>query len=354
MGYLITQFKYYFIRFFRTREIVFYTFMLPLILAVLYYFATSQLMTGELDTIPIGVMPQTGFINYENILSNIELFSVELMEQDQAQNLLLAGEIDAFINNEGQMLINESSINTSIIKTIMDQIHQISSLGADALNIDPSLSFIGVTDTPASFIIIMFYGLIGMVSLYGGFYGVQITNEILASLSPFAARLNTTPIKPAHFIGLNALNAILVNLTSNFLLVIFIQYILNINIIEHLGISIWLIVLGNMFGLLLGMVFGLIPKITIDAKIQLMTAATLILTFLAGGMVPEIQNFVNSVVPGFNQFNPVNIITENLYRINLLNDSTKVLQGTIIMLSGSLILFVIATLYLRRKRYDSI
>ncbi len=349
----LTQLKYYFLRFVRTPDILFYTFGLPLILASLYFFASSSLIEGDIEAVPIGVTTEsTPFYSYGEILSDIEVLDVTTMSEEEGRELLEAEEIEVYVKQDGNLLMNESNLNTSIVKSIMDQVKQTTAMGLDALNMDYTTEFVKMESTPGSYIVIMFFGLIAMVSLYGGFYGVQISTEILAPLSSLASRLSSTPLKRYRYIGLNALNAVLVNFAANIILIIYIQYVLGIQVVNHFGYSLLLIFLGNIFGIMLGIIVGLIPKLKIDGKTQIVVASTLILTFIAGGMVPGVKQFVNNTIPWFNTVNPVNIITENFYRINLLNDTTILSQGILIMAVYIILMFAFSVYYLRGKRYD--
>lgn len=353
MSGALTQLKYYFLRFVRTPDSLFYTFGLPLILASLYFFASSGLIDGNIKPIPVGVTTESSmFFNYSDILSEIEVLDVTPMSESEGRALLAEEEIEAYINNDGNLLISQSNVNTSIVKSIMDQVKQTTSMGIEALNMDYSTDFIKMTSTPGSYIVIMFFGLIGMVSLYGGFYGVQISTEILAPLSSLAARLTATPLSRYRYIGLNALNAVCINFVANIVLIAFIEFVLGIHVVNHLGYSLLLVLLGNIFGIMLGIVVGLIPGLKSDGKTQIIVAITLILTFISGGMVPGVKQFVNSIVPWFNQVNPVNIITENFYRINLLSDTTVLFQGVLVMVVYIIVMFTFAFYYLRGKRYD--
>lgn len=354
MSGILTQMKYNFLGFFRVPDTVFYTFGLPIILAILYFIASSALIDGGgIENIPVGVTSESSmFVSYEDILSDIEILDVTLMSEGEALEQLEAEEIEAYITNDGNVLVSESNVNTSIVKSIMDQVQQTTALGMDAMNVDFNTEFIQTDSTPESYITIMFFGLIGMVSMYGGFYGVQISTEILAPLSPLATRLTVTPIKRFQYIGLNALNAIVINFIANSILIAFIQWVLGIQVVNHLGYSLLLILLGNVFGIMLGIVIGLIPGLKIDGKNQILVTTTLILTFIAGGMVPGIKPFVQRIAPWFNKINPVNIITENFYRINLFNDTTILLQGVLIITSFVAVMFTFAVYYLRGKRYD--
>lgn len=356
MSGILTQIKYNFIGFFRVPEIVFYTFGLPLILAVLYFVASSALIDGgAIKDIPVGVTSESsGFVNYQDILGNIEILEVTEMTEAEARDLLEAEEIDAYVMSNGNLLVNESNVNTSVVKSIMDEVQQTIALGMNAMNVDFTKNFVQTETTPEPFITIMFFGLIGMVSLYGGFYGVQISNDILAPLSSLATRLTVTPIKRFQYIGLNALNAIVINFIANAILIAFIQFVLGINVVSHVGYSLLLVFMGNVFGIMLGIAIGLIPGLKIDGKSQILVSFTLILTFIAGGMVPGVKQFVNQVVPWFNELNPINIITENFYRINLFSDTTILSKGILIMAIYIVLLFAFSVHYLRGKRYDNL
>ena len=74
----------------------------------------------------------TPFYSYGEILSDIEVLDVTTMSEEEARELLEAEEIEVYVKQDGNLLMNESNVNTSIVKSIMDQVKQTTAMGLDA------------------------------------------------------------------------------------------------------------------------------------------------------------------------------------------------------------------------------
>ena len=118
--------------------------------------------------------------------------------------------------------------------------------------------------------------------------------------------------------------------------------------------SIVLMVIGNIFGLALGILVGTLQQFSMQGRIIFALMMNMILSAIAGLMGSAIRVFVNSSMPWVNQFNPVALIMSGFYQLNRFNGSTQ--MGRIYGLLGIYIvlLTVCAFWRLRRTRYDSL
>ena len=144
------------------------------------------------------------------------------------------------------------------------------------------------------------------------------------------------------------------NLLANVLLLIFIKYILNINLLTELKYSLIFIILGNIFGVALGIFIGISNKKSTNTKVLLSLMITLFSSFISGMMSPDVKVLVDKNMPLLARLNPMSIMTNNLYRINLLGITEGVREGIIALSIYSLILIGISYIFLRRRTYDSI
>ncbi|MBV1820122.1 ABC transporter permease [Clostridium cochlearium] len=336
---------------FRDFGFSFWSLIYPLIMAVFFYTALNGILDMKLEDINVG-------INSENpiayILEEIDFIKIHKITEDVIGEKLEKEEIDGFIDDDLNLLVKESGINQTIIKEVVEQIKQMKKLNRPIEKYDFSADYILNRNQKANPIIIMFYSLIAMVSTYGVFAGIQTVSLIQANLSNIGQRLNITPLKKSKFLLSGVIVALVLNLFSNGILLGFIKYVLKLNIFTEIKYSSILIIMGNLFGVALGVFIGSSNKKNDNVKTIIAIAITLILSFLSGMMSPGTKVMIDKKVPILSKINPISIITNNLYRINLLESTKSVGEGILILSIQSIILIFISYIFLRRKNYDSI
>jgi len=219
---------------------------------------------------------------------------------------------------------------------------------------DYSANYIQNKNQRADTIIIIFYSLIAMVSTYGIFSGIETVSLMQANLSNVGKRLNATPLKKKDFLLAGIAVALFINMLSNAILLIFIKYVLKLNLFTEMLYSGIFIILGNLFGVGLGILIGASSKKSANAKTILGILITLVLSFLSGMMSTDIKIMLDKKVPLLGKVNPISIITNNLYKINLLANTKNAMGGITILGIYCLILIFLSYGFLRGKTYDSI
>ena len=336
---------------FREKSFLFWTLIYPIVLAIFFYTGFSGIINAELEKVEVGIDSNNPIVF---ILEDIELFNIHKMTEDQASIKLEKDEIHGFIDGDLNLLVAKSGISQSIIKEVLDQVRQTVKLNKPMEDLDFSKDYVIDKDQNASGIIIIFYSLIGMVSTYGLFSGIETVSLIQANLTNLAKRLNVTPLKKKEFLLAGVIVSLSLNLLANGLLLIFIKYILRINLFTEIKYSLIFIILGNIFGVALGIFIGVSNKGSTNTKVLLSLMITLFSSFISGMMSPNVKVLVDENMPLLARLNPMSIMTNNLYRINLLGITEGVREGIITLSIYSLILIGISYMFLRRKTYDSI
>ncbi|MCK9445229.1 MAG: ABC transporter permease [Tissierellaceae bacterium] len=336
---------------FGDKTLIFWSIIYPLIMAIFFYTAFSGIMNMELESIAIGISKDNP-IRY--ILEEIEIVDVYSMKDVEAKEKLEDEEIVGFIDGDLNLLVKKSGINQSIIKEILDQIKQMEKLNVAMDRFDYSANYIQNKNQRADTIIIIFYSLIAMVSTYGIFSGIETVSLMQANLSNVGKRLNATPLKKKDFLLAGIAVALFINMLSNAILLIFIKYVLKLNLFTEMLYSGIFIILGNLFGVGLGILIGASSKKSANAKTILGILITLVLSFLSGMMSTDIKIMLDKKVPLLGKVNPISIITNNLYKINLLANTKNAMGGITILGIYCLILIFLSYGFLRGKTYDSI
>lgn len=336
---------------FREKSFLFWSLIYPIVLSLFFYTAFNGIINLELEKIEVGIESDNPIIF---ILEDIELLNLHKINVEESSDKLENEEIDGFIDKDFNLLVAKSGIDQSIIKQILDEVKQSIKLNRGIESLDLSRDYVVDRNQNANGIIIIFYSLIGMVSTYGVFASIECISLIQANLTDVAKRINLSPIKKMEFLLGGIIVALTLNLLSNGLLLFFINYILKIDLITELKYSLIFILLGNIFGVALGMFIGVSNKKSNNTKVLLSIVITLFLSFLAGMMAPDIKVLIDQNIPIIGRFNPISIMTNNLYRINLLGITEGAVEGIIALSIYSFVLILISYVLLRRKTYDSL
>ncbi len=336
---------------YRDKAFVFWSLIYPLIMAIFFYTAFNGLINIELENIDIGIKNENPIAF---ILEEIEFLDVHKISEDEANEKLENDEIQGFIDNDLNLLVKKSGINQTIIKEVLDQIKQMGELNVPIEKFDFTVDYISDRNQKADVIIIIFYSLIAMVSTYGIFPGIETVSLIQANLTNVGKRINITPLRKNDFLLAGVIVSLILNLLSNGVLLIFIKYILKIDLFTEIKYSTIFIIIGNLFGVALGILIGASNKQNGNVKTILGIIITLFLSALSGMMSPNIKILVDKNIPILGRINPIAIITNNLYRINLLENTQNVSEGILVLSIYCIVLISMSYGFLRRKTYDSI
>ena len=336
---------------FRDLSFTFWGLLYPIILATFFYIAFSGITNAELETINIGIEKGNPVAS---ILEEIDVVNVVILEERLAESSLESESIDGYIKEDLNIIVNKSGLNQTVIKGISDQIVQTMSLGESAKDIDFGVDYLTSKTQQANGLLVIFFSLIAMVSTYGVFPGIEAVVLSQANLSTIGARINITPLKKSTLLISGMIVGLLINISSNILLLLFLQYVLKIDLFTNLAYSSTFIILGNLFGISLGLFIGSSNKKSPGTKVMISIAFTMFLSFLSGLMSPDMKVLIEKNVPILSKLNPIAIITNSLYRINLLDNTNNLIQGAVLLVAYSLILLGISYLFLRRSQYDSI
>lgn len=337
--------------FFRDRSYLFWTVLYPIVLATFFYFGFSGIMDSKVENINVGIEADNQF---SYILESIDFLNIHEISEEDMKEKLYKGEIDAFIDKDLNLTVSKSGINQTIVKEVVEYMKQSIKLNRPIDSSEFSTNYVSGQNQMANSMMVIFYSLIAMTSAYGVFAGIHSVIIIQSNLSYIGARLNVTPLKKLNFIINSIIVSIILNLFSNILLILFINFILKIKLFSNIGYSAIFVLLGNLFGVILGIFIGVSNKKSANVKVAIAIATTLFLSHLSGMMGVWTKILIDKNAPIINKLNPISVITNNLYRINILESTKSVEVGIVVLLLYSGILLLLSYMFLRRKSYDSI
>lgn len=337
--------------YFRDTGQIFWTILFPIFLAIFFNLAFGGMTLPTIEDINIGVSKDNP-LHY--MLLEVELFNIYEVEDDNYVEMLENEEIHVYVDENMDLIVAESGIHQSIVKEVIEQIKQAIALGRPIDGSEFEVSYISHKNQESNPLIVMFYSLIAMVTTYGLFIGIETVSAIQANISNVGIRLNVTPLRKESFLMAGTIVAFIMNLVSNGILLLFLKYVLKIELFTNFPYSFIIILFANLFGVTLGVFLGASSKKDNNTKVSMGTAITLFFSFLSGLMGPWIKIVIDEKAPIIGRVNPFSIITNNLYRINVL-ESTKTFIEAIGILGFYIVLLLFASyLFLRRKSYDSI
>ena len=348
----LRELKYTAISMIFTVEGMFWTVAYPIILSSLFFVIFSAINTRGISTAVNTGITET---NPHRVIFNfIPIVHVIPMEQEAADAALRQGSIQAFIDDDLSIRIYKDGIAQTIVKNIAEQIKQTEALGIPVKFSLYRKNFIENKNEQNNSMMILFYSLLAMVSIYSMFGSISIPERIQANISKLAVRMSAAPIKRFRLYLCGVLFFVCFNLASNLLYIGFVMLVLKINLITDFVVTVPLLLYANVFGTAFGLCIGSIPKLTENAKVMLCVFSSLFLSFLSGMMSVNVKIAVDASFPLLGKINPIALFTDTLYNINILREyDLAPLFFTVY--SGFIALFLtVAFFNAREVQYDSL
>ena len=291
---------------------------------------------------------------HQGIFNLIPIVNVIPIEQEDADAALREGRIQAFIADDLSIRIYKDGIVQTIVKNIAEQIKQTDALG---IPITPSAygkQYIDSKDEQNNSMMILFYSLLAMVSVYSMFGALSIPERIQANISKLAVRMSAAPIKRFKIYLSGVLFFVCFNLASNLLYIGYVMLVLKIHLITDFAVTIPLLIYANLFGTAFGLCIGSIPKLAENTKVTLCIFSSLFLSFLSGMMSVSVKNALDASLPLLSKINPIALFTDTLYNINILHEY-DLAPLFFMVYSGFIALFLIIAFFNAREvQYDSL
>ncbi|NLI93054.1 MAG: ABC transporter permease [Peptococcaceae bacterium] len=189
---------------------------------------------------------------------------------DKAENLLQNNEVKGYIlfDPGAKVVVRDSGIEQTILKEFMDSFLQTSSaytliaqnLRQSGPNPAPMTIPVGKTylqeyspgRAAPNQMVIPFYALIAMASLFGGFWGRKEISDIQADLSPQGARLNLSPQPKLKTLMYSLSASVTLQFLSLLLLIGYLHLVLQVDF----GSQILYVLLVCLCGSIVGVSYG--------------------------------------------------------------------------------------------------
>ena len=362
----------------RDRNLVFWTLLYPIVLAVFFNLAFSNLSSADVfKSIPIAVIDNEEFRSqaaFESALDQVgssgsQLFKVELTTKALADSKLESGEISGYIffDNGAHVVFNSSGIQQNIIKEFMDTYLQAASAYTTIIKQSPTPDLgsnsnqshleginYGSKATPNTSVA-YFYALIAMAALFGSFWGKEEVEDIQADMTSYGARMNMAPVHKLKAFCYSFCASITMHFLSMIVFVAFLQLILHVDFGSQIGYIIITCFFGSLAGVSFGAVLAaIIRKGSKTFRMSIMIALSLIMSSLAGLNNLSVKYTVTHAIPVMAYINPANLIADAFYSLYYYTTYGRFFLNIILLFCISAVFLLIVYFSTRRQKYASI
>lgn len=370
--------RYRFLSILRDRAVMFWSFVFPLILCTLFYVSFGHIGTeiDQIDTALVihddGVQAKALQATLKMIAEGVpDMLTVEEMNEDTATELLEKGEIKGifYADTEPELQVADSGISESVLQQILqeytDQAAIITSVGQenpeklrDVLStvMNGSRSYVKevfLGGEKVNNMVQYFFALIAMTCMFSGYIGTEAAEQLQADVSALGARRCVGSVSKIKNIAADGIVICLMSFVAVGILLLYISLGLHIYIGNQWGKLLFISFMGSLIGMAAGILIGSLQKISIGAKMGIMTAFSLVSSALSGLMVSGIKGLIEDNCPIINRINPSSVITDAFYSVSIYPDNSRFIRDIATLLGFTLICMVAAFLQMRRTRYDS-
>lgn len=364
----------------RSRQLLFWTFLYPIVLATLFGIAFSNLTNGSsFSSIPVVVVDNAEYesnASFKDVLSSVKsggassekLFSITAETKEQAEESLKNGDIAGYILFEGgpRVVVKDSGLNQTILKEFMDSYVQTGSAYAAIAKLNPAaagsikpasgnyLSSASPGKANANNIVVYYYALIAMACLFGGFWGKKEIEDIQADLSPQGARVNLAPVHKLKAFGCSLCAAILVDFLSLMVLVAYLGIVMKVDFGGQTGYVAATCFAGSLVGVSFGALLTALLKGSGQLKVALMISISMVMSFLSGLMVMDIKYTVTHAAPIMAYINPANLISDALYSLYYYSSHDRFFLNFALLAGFAVVFYLCVYFVIRRQKYASI
>ncbi|MCI8465551.1 MAG: ABC transporter permease [Lachnospiraceae bacterium] len=365
----------------RNKDTLIWTWIFPLMMATLFYFAFSGLNDAELlKTIPVGMVVSDEYEKdaaFQTTLATVSdpeegfLALTEYGTEEAAKEALKEGKIEGLIYLEQgtpKLSVTKNELNQTILKGFLDQYiqtkHTIVSLlekgvsdASQILSLFETASWteaISLSKNPPSNTVNYFFALLAMVCMYGGFQGMASVSYLQANLSSMGIRRTLSPVKRFPMVFFDLLATLTVHMACLLFLLAYLVFILGVDF----GSNLFSVIVTCLFGSFLGLSFGAfvtaISRAKEGVKVAVIITVSLICSFGAGMMVSGINYKIAQILPGLSWLNPAARISDALYCLYYYDGYSQYFLNLGILAAMTLVFSVITAFFLRRQRYESL
>lgn len=365
----------------RKKVVIFWTLIFPIILSTFFSLAFSNLSKIEkLEIIDIAMVEKNETATTKKFMEVIQAMSnsgkdqvfhlKKVNDEKEAISLLENNKIAGYyiLDEQIEIKVKSNGINQTIMKSISDQFLSEIKAFENIMDYHPEAFLRGMkteivrnrnyvkemNENHVDFSVIYFYTVIGMVCIYGGFFGIDAAYEIEANQSKCGARVSVAPTHKLKVLCISLLVGLLVQYVEILILLAYLIFILKVEFGTQIIPILFLTLLGSLAGVSFGTLIGVCNRKSNQVKTGIFLCVTMTCCFLAGMMMLDMRTMIANHAPIINYINPVSMITDALYALYYYTTFDRYFFNIWSLIAFSLITLAISYHFIRRKTYDSI
>lgn len=377
MKEFIHNFKYNLLIVLRNKNFTLNVIIFPILLGMLFKFAFANLYSARLvETINVAVVEQTIDNQFHEIIEDIKtdddkiLFSPKYVTKSEALDLLKNKEVTAIIETEDMSLTTSSSgLDTTICKNFVKSCRNNQQIIENVMKASPEKldvviekmssdincnTAVPLTKNELDPALNYFYNLIAMAAMLGTTTGLYVVVDNQANLSPIAAKRSCSPTNKLITLTATLCSRHLVMAVCISIIIAFLNLVLKIPFGSNLG-KIYIVgIVGSILGTSLGFFMGAIGKMSFEIKYSLSLLVAVGGSFLSGLMLISVKTFINNNIPIVNKINPVAIISDTIYSLQIYPDYDLFYKNIVTMIVLIVVFTIGGFLLTRRNTYASL
>lgn len=350
----------------KEKQMLFWAFIFPIILASLFNLAFSNIISSnQFKKIPIAINKELykdeSFKVFIKSMEEENYFKVEITNTD---NFLSDENLLAYIDKDKNVKTKKSGIKETIVESIINAYIQKENMIKRVIEENKNVDFNKILEVKEhindisnknmNYINAFFYSLIGMQLMYSYGWGLYVINLYEANLSTLGKRNFLAPTSKITRLLISLLVAWTISITIVLFTMIILNKFLNIDFGDRIYHLLLLVIIAAMTGVSFGTFIGSSSKASIAVKSGFAIAITMILSFLAGMMKMDMKIIIEDKIPILNKINPVSLITDSIYSLYYYNGLERFFENLLYLSTITLIFIILTFFFIRGKQYDSL
>ncbi len=361
----------------RAKSFIIWLMLFPIILGTLFKVAFGSIYQNEtFDTIPVAVVKISENEVFDEMLTALTTGEQPALkaiseEEAKAKEMLFDGDVKGilYVGKTVELSVSGRGMTQTILQEIVGRCRVYETVIRDTMATDPSsleavikeLSTevdacreVPVTQGNPDVYVQYFYNLIAMVAICGCNTGLHVSIDNQANQSVVGARKNCSGTPKSINLTAGLIGSCISQGVSMIFCVTFLRFVLQVNFGGNLLLLYLCSVMAGCLGVAMGFFIGSVGRARFEVKVAIAMSISMVLCFMSGLMMGNIKGILAEKAPWANRINPVAIISDSFYCLNIYSDYRRFLTKVLGMGIYIVIFTILGVLFARRKKYASI
>lgn len=392
------MFKYYLRRALRDRASMFWSLAFPLLLMLCFSVTFMPAARGEFDFDPVKCaviresegafadefdavleeLSDAEKVKASNLAFDHEVVQVvEAASLEEAEKMILTKQIHVIFlvdaeKNQINVKVGEdpSTMTLMVARSVSESFRRNYTLVQDAMTTAPNTleqvmaclnedvsvmkqkgTLLGDANNPYLW---YFYSTIVMSMFFNCSAGVKVVFDIEGNLSGYGMRTSISPMKKSKILLSSFFARYLIADAITFFHIFSMKTFFDVPMGNRLPLLILFVLVGNLFSISLGSMFGLFTKGNHDMREGKATGLIMLSVFLSGEMVEVLPGVFEKYCPIINRVNPATLMNFAFYRLVYYENLNSFWINLCKIGIATFVFLTIAVLRLRREKYAAL